>query len=128
MACCIWKFCASLLAIGVVSATYYNMVELNDSVMLTCNREQNVSSKWELGKIMLYFNQAIMNEEFRSNTFLFNNYSLLINPVSLFHEGKFICSSGLTHRAEHVINIFGKCFKYEIFFFCPAMYLPLIIN
>lgn len=70
-------------------------VDYLDSVLFPCHGVSNVVQNWLHENTVLFIDHVSVSDQFQNTLFLFANYSLLIKPTSLHHEGTYRCVCGL---------------------------------
>lgn len=89
------------------SAYTIQAIEKVDSVFIKCDDFSRGVGNWMHDDTVLYVAQILVNDQFEDSLTLFENYSLLINPVSISHEGIYRCIRGTRKIVEYLIDIKG---------------------
>ncbi|KAJ8027637.1 hypothetical protein HOLleu_32836 [Holothuria leucospilota] len=84
----------------------YNIFVLQSSnVVLECNHEANKGNKWEHEGKPLYVGRNQLSPHLNKTTSLLPNYSLVIDHVTLFHEGLYKCIRDSKTAMEYNLTV-----------------------
>lgn len=89
------------------SAYTIQAIEKVDSVFIKCDNYSRGVGNWMHDDTVLYVAQILVNDRYEDSLTLFENYSLLIDPVSIFHGGIYQCMRGTRKIVEYLIDIKG---------------------
>lgn len=102
--------CVTLLisAILCAKALDYHYVALWESLSLDCPGEHGESNKWEHDGVKIYYNNLLIDRSVEDNiSILFENYSLLIQEISIEHDGFYQCLRDSQVVSEHYVEVKG---------------------
>ncbi|KAJ8027635.1 hypothetical protein HOLleu_32834 [Holothuria leucospilota] len=76
------------------------------SVLLRCNvLLGNLSRRWIYEGDVIYLDKNALSTQLGNTVELLNNYSLLINPVMLFHDGWYECAHGTVVLNKYKVTV-----------------------
>lgn len=82
-------------------------VTVSESLVLHCGEETNVPSKWTHSGKVIYYHNFFLNDQFEQHMQVFENYSILITAVSVYHDGKYQCIRESMSVAEYFVGVEG---------------------
>lgn len=80
---------------------------ISDSVVLQCCCGTGLNNKWKFEDVFIYFNRVEVDGRFGNSTALSKNYSLVINHVSIIHDGIYECMRDSTVLSRHTVVVEG---------------------
>lgn len=108
-------------AILCTKALNYHCVVLGEAVSLDCPGEHGDINKWEHGGVNIYYNNLLIDRSVEDNiSILFENYSLLIQEISIEHDGFYQCLRDSKVVSEHYVEVKGLYLHFPWPFHCDT--------